>query len=201
VHHVCCCGVASQTVWWVVPLVWLPVTLAMLYFGGADMTSSAVAAHFIAGVVYWTLLEYSLHRFLFHVDEWLPESPNGLTAHFLMHGCHHKVPNDRYRLVMPPVATLVLYLSVGALSRLLLLPLVPAFGAFVVVYAGVVFGYVCYDMVHYSTHHGNFNPKSYLGLRRKYHLRHHYNNQYNIGFGITSALWDKVFHTLLPLED
>ena len=134
------------------------------------------------------------------MDEWISDSPIGITAHFLMHGCHHKVPNDRYRLVMPPVATLVLYLSVGALSRLLLWPLIPSFAVFVVFWSGLVFGYIVYDMVHYATHHGNLNPNSYLGRQRKYHLRHHYHGLHNVGFGITTPLWDLILGTLLPSE-
>jgi hypothetical protein len=65
------------------------------------------------------MLEYGLHRFLFHIDEWLPDRPLFLTLHFLLHGIHHYLPMDRFvlfartqlamlihvirlRLVMPP---------------------------------------------------------------------------------------------------
>lgn len=41
-------------------------------------------------------LEYMLHRFLFHS---VPSSYWGITAHFLLHGCHHKLPADHGRLV------------------------------------------------------------------------------------------------------
>ena len=147
------------------------------------------------------LRQYVLHRFVFHMDEWISDSPNAITAHFLMHGCHHKVPNDRYRLVMPPVAAIVLYFVCGSLTRLLTLPFLHTLWVFWVFWSGNVFGYVAYDLTHYATHHGNFHPSSYLGSLRKYHLRHHYNNQFNVGFGITSKLWDMVFGTVLPLDD
>jgi hypothetical protein len=39
--------------------------------------------------VIWTILEYVFHRFLFHIDEVLPDQPLFLTLHFLMHGIHH----------------------------------------------------------------------------------------------------------------
>jgi 4-hydroxysphinganine ceramide fatty acyl 2-hydroxylase len=39
-----------------------------------------------------------MHRFLFHVDEWLPDNRWALAAHFLLHGVHHYLPTDRYRL-------------------------------------------------------------------------------------------------------
>jgi 4-hydroxysphinganine ceramide fatty acyl 2-hydroxylase len=47
---------------------------------------------FGAGVVAWTLLEYFLHRYVFHWHP-NPKSYRQLTAHFLLHGIHHKVGN------------------------------------------------------------------------------------------------------------
>lgn len=52
-------------------------------------------ACFFVGNVIWTILEYTLHRFLFHVDEMLPDTPIFITLHFLMHGIHHYLPMDR----------------------------------------------------------------------------------------------------------
>jgi len=51
---------------------------------------------FFLGNVIWTILEYGLHRFLFHVDYYLPDKPVFLTAHFLLHGVHHYLPMDRF---------------------------------------------------------------------------------------------------------
>jgi 4-hydroxysphinganine ceramide fatty acyl 2-hydroxylase len=42
------------------------------------------------------MLEYGLHRFLFHIDYWLPDRPFFLMLHFLLHGIHHYMPMDRY---------------------------------------------------------------------------------------------------------
>lgn len=64
----------------------------------ASITYDAVlstSACFVAGVVVWTILEYVLHRFLFHVDDYLPDHPVFLTLHFLLHGIHHYLPMDR----------------------------------------------------------------------------------------------------------
>lgn len=45
---------------------------------------------FISGVLLWSVLEYSLHRWVFHLN-----AENGgvfiCTFHFLLHGLHHKV--------------------------------------------------------------------------------------------------------------
>lgn len=55
----------------------------------------------------WTAVEYILHRYVFHMDtkelgDW------GKIFHFLLHGLHHKVPTDPYRLVFPPVPALII---------------------------------------------------------------------------------------------
>ncbi|RMD43781.1 hypothetical protein DV735_g1388, partial [Chaetothyriales sp. CBS 134920] len=46
-------------------------------------------------------------RFLFHLDKFLPDHPYALTLHFVLHGIHHYLPMDRYRLVMPPALFLI----------------------------------------------------------------------------------------------
>jgi len=51
------------------------------------------------GSFIWTLVEYGMHRFLFHIDQWLPDNRWFLTAHFLLHGVHHYLPTDRFPLL------------------------------------------------------------------------------------------------------
>ena len=69
---------------WVVPLLWLPVAALLarraLRAGVAPGPAAACAA---AGVLLWQLIEYSLHRWLFHAA---PSTPFTILAHFLMHG-------------------------------------------------------------------------------------------------------------------
>ncbi|KAJ3963507.1 hypothetical protein EV361DRAFT_784188, partial [Lentinula raphanica] len=67
----------------------------------ADSLSKTLICFFIGSFI-WTLLEHIFHRFLFHVDYYLPDKPIFLLLHFLLHGVHHCVPMDRLRLVMPP---------------------------------------------------------------------------------------------------
>src|ERR1700722_5975279 len=109
----------SRTVWYVVPIFWLPIATylylrSLLQFAmpltpfvvnpALPLTAIAsVPLHafvksvlcFLVGNVIWTLLEYGLHRFLFHIDEWLPDRPFFLMLHFLLHGVHHYLPMDR----------------------------------------------------------------------------------------------------------
>lgn len=117
----------SLTPWYVVPMVWGPITVYLLLRGllqwytpvapfsvnpylslaalanaPADALAKTVLC-FLLGNLVWTILEYTLHRFLFHIDDMMPDHPKALTVHFLLHGVHHYLPMDRMRLVMPPV--------------------------------------------------------------------------------------------------
>ncbi|POS84048.1 hypothetical protein EPUL_001986 [Erysiphe pulchra] len=59
----------SKTVWWVVPVVWLPLVVYGLYIARPGLSSTAVEVLcWTFGLFLWTLVEYFLHRFLFHLD-------------------------------------------------------------------------------------------------------------------------------------
>lgn len=107
----------TRTEWYVVPLFWGPITLAIflrsaLQFSNAAPSSifdfgslalgyitvaslAKTTALFALGLFIWTLLEYVHHRFLFHVDRLLPDTPAFLTLHFMIHGVHHYLPMDQ----------------------------------------------------------------------------------------------------------
>jgi sterol desaturase/sphingolipid hydroxylase (fatty acid hydroxylase superfamily) len=170
-----------------VPLViYLPVIVGMLYLalGVRQISLLAATGLFLLGMFAWTLLEYLIHRHAFHYE---PKSGWGKQLHFMMHGVHHDYPNDASRLVMPPSVSIPLALIFYGFFALLFGQLSPA------VFAGLVFGYLCYDMIHYATHH--FEMKSGAGQwLKRYHLRHHYKDDTN-GFGVSSPLWDIIFGT------
>ena len=46
----------------------------------------------------------------------------------------------------------------------------------------------------YSLHHTAL--PAYMREMKKYHLAHHYKN-FDLGFGVTSKIWDYVFNTVL----
>lgn len=57
------------TAWYVVPIMWLPpVAYGTVVAARGLADASAVAAYWIGGVCLWTLIEYIMHRFLFHID-------------------------------------------------------------------------------------------------------------------------------------
>ncbi|KAJ8758742.1 hypothetical protein K2173_000463 [Erythroxylum novogranatense] len=179
----------TRTVWWAIPVIWLPVVFWCLSMSvQMGLTVQDIAAMLVSGIFIWTLMEYSLHRFLFHIKT---KSYWGNTIHYLLHGIHHKHPMDDLRLVFPPAATAILLFPFWNLANLLATPsTAPA------LFGGVLFGYVIYDCTHYYVHHSQ--PKSNFpkGLK-KYHMNHHFRIQ-DKGFGITSSFWDRVFGTFPP---
>jgi hypothetical protein len=66
-----------------------------------------VLISFAIGLLVWPLVEYLLHRFVFHFS---PENPSERMKRilFLMHGVHHAQPREKSRLVMPPVVSIPL---------------------------------------------------------------------------------------------
>lgn len=155
----------------------------------SSMGVSLTIPFFLLGIVIWTILEYTMHRFLFHVDAFLPDKPFFLMLHFLLHGIHHYLPMDRMRLVMPPILFAALSYPFTQLAHAIF-PQAIANG----IISGAFTMYVGYDMTHYALHHTKL--PAYVRELKKYHLEHHYKN-YESGFGVTSRFWDWVFGTEL----
>ena len=171
----------------VTPLVlYVPVIGYMLYISvwQRQLSIVAVTALFLLGVLLWTLTEYLIHRYVFHYE---PKTRWGKRLHYVIHGVHHDYPNDARRLVMPPVVSIPLAFLFYGLFLVFFGSLTPP------VFAGLVFGYVCYDMLHYATHHLAMKRGASLWLKQ-YHLRHHFKDD-EVGYGISSPLWDYVFRT------
>ena len=171
----------------VTPLViYLPVIGYMLHaaVGPRDLSIGAVIGLFFVGLFLWTLVEYAMHRWVFHYE---PTSRWGKQLHFLLHGVHHDYPQDAKRLVMPPVVSIPLALGFYGIFLGIFGRLAPA------AYAGLIFGYLCYDMLHYAAHHFSMRRGVWLYLKQ-YHLRHHYKDDH-VGYGVSSPLWDYVFRT------
>jgi 4-hydroxysphinganine ceramide fatty acyl 2-hydroxylase len=87
----------SKTNWYVVPMIWLPFVCFQLWrsWNSTGASLETATQGFVAGMLFWTLFEYILHRFLFHLDDLLPDHPIALLVHFTLHGIHHHMPMDR----------------------------------------------------------------------------------------------------------
>ena len=85
----------SRNTWHSV-LLWIPVVLYFISIAREVHPAHTAAFLFAGGIFLWTFLEYSIHRFLFHIDGHLPDHPLFVCGHFLLHGVHHFLPMDRY---------------------------------------------------------------------------------------------------------
>src|SRR5437868_15493564 len=118
-------------------LLYMPVVGYMIYLSlwQRKLSILAVGGLFLLGILLWTLIEYLIHRYIFHYE---PKTRWGKQLHFVIHGVHHDYPNDARRLVMPPAISIPLAFLFFGLSFLIFRSLSPA------VFAGLVSGYVCY---------------------------------------------------------
>ncbi|GIX29878.1 MAG: hypothetical protein KatS3mg124_0350 [Porticoccaceae bacterium] len=168
-------------------LVWGPLAGWLLLRAAArDLPTAGLLLTAAAGLFTWTLAEYCLHRFLFH---YRAKSRVGQWLVFLFHGVHHETPQDRTRLVMPPAGAALILAVLWVLFGLVVPePWLEPFLAFFIA------GYLCYDYIHYATHHCRLQWTPARQLKR-HHMLHHYAGE-EARFGVSSPLWDWVFGTL-----
>lgn len=190
-------------------ILYLPLISWMLWAAhDAGIAVSNLIGWFAAGVLFWTLAEYVIHRFVFHPPQWVEDDTRRVVGglkptdpvmpalpswrhkfYFLVHGVHHDYPNDSSRLVMPPSVSIPL----AALFYLLFMQVLGA-GAGQAAFAGFVGGYLAYDTTHYFTHHGS-SRTAFAKYQKKRHFRHHYYDSTH-DYGVSSPLWDAAWGTL-----
>jgi len=141
---------------------------------------------FALGLFVWTLVEYIMHRFVFHYAP--PDKPWAQRMHFVFHGVHHDYPSDAKRLVLPPSVSIPLALGFYFLFNAIL-PANDIYGFF----PAFILGYLFYDISHYAIHHFNFKGSLWKKIKQ-HHMLHHYQDPEK-GYGVSSPLWDKVFRS------
>jgi len=176
-----------------VPLfIFFPVIIFFTYKAIVnDISVLAFTGYFVLGIFVWTATEYVLHRYLFH---FVPKSNWGLRLHFIFHGVHHDYPRDSKRLVMVPsvsipLAALFYFLFSLFLTQVHLYAFFPGF----------IIGYLAYDMTHYAIHHANFKSSFWKKIKQ-HHMLHHYDDPTK-GYGVSSALWDKILDSDFPKKN
>lgn len=144
----------------------------------------------ISGLLSWGLLEYGLHRFVFHYHA---QSELGKKLVYTAHLSHHDDPRATDRIfssliISAPVAAaylLLTWIATGSWRRASFL------------FAGLILGYFYYEWLHFRTHHRRARLRLFRYLR-KYHLLHHYQTP-ELRFGVSSPLFDIIFGTFRPL--
>jgi len=178
----------SRYPWWYIFIMWIPFVIFAVTTSLRAAGLATTITKFGMGVMFWTLLEYVLHRFVFHMHT---ETPFWNTFHFFAHGIHHLTPNDSTRLTFPPMFSAFLGLLVYQVTSLV--PHASGIHGFL---AGLAFMFMSYDAIHYYFHHGDapWLP-DFLKRMKTAHLNHHYKND-NINFGVTTQIMDLLFGTL-----
>lgn len=174
------------------------ISVPLVIFYGLGIVSGYASVHilgltvlstlslYMAGMVFFTFIEYIAHRNLYHMGT--ANSPRKVRMQYVMHGVHHDHPRDKKRLALPPVVSVLLAAAFMGLFRLVLGPSGIAFGG------GFMTGYATYLMVHYAVHTMN-PPKNVFGVLWKHHNLHHYVGDKG-AFGVSSPLWDHIFGTM-----
>jgi sterol desaturase/sphingolipid hydroxylase (fatty acid hydroxylase superfamily) len=171
----------------------IPITIFMTYasvllYWSITHTSLSfwlTTSMFFTGMISFTLVEYLVHRYIFHMrtyNEWREK------FQYTVHGVHHEFPKDRERLAMPPLLSVTIATILLLLLRLALGDVTFAF------LPGFLVGYAYYISVHYMVHVYQ-PPKNFLKVLWINHAVHHYKHGEYI-FGVSSPLWDYVFGTM-----
>jgi dihydroceramide fatty acyl 2-hydroxylase len=131
----------------------------------------------VVGFVLWTLIEYAVHRFVFH----------GSNDFAVEHDKHHK--HEAEYIGWSSLVTGVLFAA--GYAALLLTAGAASGGAIAV---GLLFGYLSYIVVHDRVHHSVIGRGSWLYRLKLHHVGHHRGVLGN--YGVTTRLWDALFGTL-----
>lgn len=171
-----------------VPLsIFVLFSIALLYWSitHTSLTLVQTIVMFFFGVVFFTWVEYNLHRFVFHMPTYTKARVN---VQYLIHGVHHEFPKDKDRLAMPPLVSVTIATVLLLLFRLLL-------GDFAFSFLpGFIVGYAGYLSIHYMVH-AHPPPKNFFKLLWTNHGVHHYKHG-DLVFGVSSPLWDYIYGTL-----
>jgi sterol desaturase/sphingolipid hydroxylase (fatty acid hydroxylase superfamily) len=129
------------------------------------------------GLFLWTLVEYLMHKFPYHV--WKSAFEKG-------HRLHHERPYDL--MGVPWYITLVIVVGIYfGLSQFVN----PA--RLSLSMAAIWLGYIGYCVTHHAIHHWKLDNKLFKKLK-KHHYIHHARHDKNIG--MVTTFWDVVFGTL-----
>lgn len=168
-------------------LIFTTIAAVLFYYGVVEKGFQLpfMIILFVAGLLFFTLIEYIMHRFLYHMPA---TTERRKKIAYTMHGVHHDYPKDKKRLAMPPVLSLILATVFFVIYRAVLGDYTFGF------LSGFLMGYTTYLGVHYSIHAFKV-PNNFLKILWEHHLIHHYREP-NRAFGVSSPLWDFVFGTM-----
>jgi sterol desaturase/sphingolipid hydroxylase (fatty acid hydroxylase superfamily) len=171
----------------------VPLIIFTLYSGGllywsatnTSLETGTIVGLFFIGLFVFTLVEYCMHRYLFHMNTYTEARKR---IQYKFHGVHHDFPKDKDRLAMPPILSVTISTTLLFLLRLVMSDFVFAF------LPGFLMGYAGYLFVHYIVH-AYPPPKNVFKTLWIHHGIHHYKYPEK-AFGVSSPFWDYIFRTM-----
>ena len=143
----------------------------------------------ISGILFWTFIEYILHRFLGHVHK-------GNNFFKSEHKLHHSIFDYFAPIHKKSLAALIVIIILTLLTFLFIPTfLIPIPLSFI---GGFFSMYILYEITHYR-YHSNPPLSRYLIFLRKHHLYHHFHNP-KMNYGVTTRIWDRVFGTIKKVD-
>jgi sterol desaturase/sphingolipid hydroxylase (fatty acid hydroxylase superfamily) len=167
--------------------IFITISASLIFYGTqyAGLGIMETVALFFTGLLLFSLVEYLVHRKVFHM---LTDTPAKANIQYKFHGVHHEYPKDKTRLAMPPILSVTIASVLVVLFYLLM-------GSYTFGFLpGFLTGYAAYLFVHYAVHAFR-PPNNFLKVLWVNHGIHHYKND-ELAFGVSSPLWDWVFGTL-----
>ncbi|MDQ0468762.1 sterol desaturase family protein [Labrys wisconsinensis] len=154
--------------------------LALVVLAQRDLSAFGLwLLAFAVGCGAWTLVEYIVHRWVYHNVRFFDE----------MHDAHHQDPLSMIgapSFVSIAMIFLVFYAPLFFIDRTVA-------GGFT---GGILLGYLAYTLVHHASHHWKLKPGGLLYRARLRHMAHHFHGVEG-NYGVTTAFWDHVFATYI----
>jgi len=128
----------------------------------------------LTGLALWSLIEYAMHRYIFH----------GLEPFQSLHAEHHRRP---LALIATPT-----WASLALITVLVWLPATLLGGLWLGsgVALGVTAGYLAYGVIHHGVHHWHAKNAWLHQLKRQHAIHHH---DPVVNYGVTMLWWDRAF--------
>lgn len=172
----------------------IPISIFIIYAGAllyysiavvGTLTALQTTGLFVTGFLVFTLVEYTMHRFLFHIGT---KTKKREKFQYTLHGVHHEFPKDKERLAMPPIMSITIATTLLFVIKFILNIQVFAF------LPGFLVGYAGYLFMHFILHTYKA-PKGMFNFLWANHAVHHYKDQTK-AFGVTNPIWDMIFGTM-----
>lgn len=149
-----------------------------------NISFSQIIMCLFVGIIWWTFLEYMIHRFFFHWASNLKKLAYSIGS---FHLYHHRIPKDKkvYTSGITPAI-------VWSLVSMSIFPIFFSVSESYLISIVTLMSYFIYEFAHYHAHVTD-SKTGYLKFIQQNHFHHHLNPTVN--FGQTSPLWDYIFGT------